>query len=124
MKEQLEKELLNSLQTVKEYVSKTAEFASEQAPIVVEELIRFNLWHSGVLVLFSVFVMLAVPFALLIATQRHYKEKGNEDIFIFNLFSLIPLVIGSLVVFSEIKTLIMCLTAPRLFVIEYLRGLM
>ena len=122
MKQKLEKELLQSLDTVKEYLTKSADFASEQAPLVVEELIRFNLVYSGVVATISgIFLLCCLAFFISVVTS---EEMGGDESFAMCLASLFFGFISAMPFSVHVKTLIMCLTAPRLFVIEYLRGLM
>ena len=118
MKQKLEKELLNSIETVKEYLVKGAEFASEQTPLVIEELIRFNLIYSGVWLLFGIFFLVAcVPLA---KKSIEYIQKDEPVGVIMGVMCGLSPLIGSFIVIENIRTFTMCLTAPRLFVIEYL----
>ena len=122
MKEELEKELLNSLETVKEYVSKTAEFASEQAPLVIEELVRFSLWFSGLQLLICLILLFFI--IKLFRLTVYYSEEGDESCFFTGIAGGALSMFSLLVFIKNAKVLIMCLIAPRLFVVEYLGGMM
>lgn len=123
MKEQLEQELLSSMEVVKQYITKTAEFAGEQAPLVFEELIRFNLWYSGISALVGTFFILVADIWASAFIYRSINETEEVYAQIATL-GIIPFVIGAVILANNLGTFIMCLTAPRLFVIEYLRGMM
>ena len=123
MKQQLEQELLASLETVKSYITKTAEFANEQAPLVVEELIRFNLWYSGMGALVGTFFLLASAIWASVFIYRSINETEEVHAQIATL-GIIPFVIGAVILANNLGTLIMCLTAPRLFVLEYIKGIL
>ena len=123
MKEELEKELINSLEIVKEYISKSTEFASAQAPLVVEELIRFNLWYSGALIALSLFFILLWIWGLIAITCDWIEDADVREIVMIGGF-IVLFTPSIVVILIKAKTFIMCLTAPRLFVIEYLEGMM
>ena len=123
MNEKLEQELLSSIEVVKEYVTKGANFASEQAPLVIEELIRFNLYYNGVYMLVA--ILLAVGSVLSVRKVINLEKSDNHELAPVFVFGSVFSAIFFLIFLSlSLKDFIMCLTAPRLFVIQYLKDLL
>jgi len=122
MQEELKSELLKSLEVVKDYLGKTAEFASEQAPIVVDELVRFNLVYNGLWLILSVLLLATWYWMILLVQKGKVKDDDTRGMMIVGGFFASALPAG-IIIMGTTKDFIMCLTAPRLFVIEYLADL-
>lgn len=123
MNEKLEQELLSSIEMVKEYVTKGASFAKDQAPLIVEEIIRFNLFYSGMFLLISILLLcLNIP---LYRVFRYGLKGDNDNILMPAVVTSIFLTpVGVAIFCYHIRDFVMCLVAPRLFIIEYLKVLL
>lgn len=126
MKEKLEQELINSIGIVKEYLTKGAAFAAQEAPLIVEEIVRFNLYYSGVWIVLagiSLFISLVFLVKAVIANEKR-DSNATESWVAALLISCVPSFVLSIIAIAHFRDFIMCLTAPRLFMIEYLGKLL
>jgi MFS family permease len=126
MKERLEEELLNSLDVVKEYLKSGASLVEREAPLIIEELVRFNLYYSGFIIGLFLFSLVATVISTYILFQNRIDHRGKDNeawhlsFFVGGLATFVTFLLSCF----NVKTFIMCLTAPRLFVIEYLGRLL
>lgn len=126
MNEKLQQELISSIEVVKEYVTKGANFASEQAPLVIDELIKFHLYYEGAFIILS-FILGLVTMWFFKIGKNIISTEGDLDspqgaLTIFG--GALTAIFGLIFFFSSLKTFVMCFTAPRLFIIQYLKDLL
>jgi hypothetical protein len=122
IKNDLQKELLESWGVVKEYLAMGKDFAAEQTPLVIEELVKFNLWYSGMIIgifIFSFILWIGSTLLCIYFTDKH-SDAAGWPFFIGGVFSAVTFIMA----LGQVKPFIMCLTAPRLFVIEYVKNML
>jgi hypothetical protein len=115
------------------------DFAYEQAPMLVREIISYNIVINGTYVFLS-FVLFALAGFLLKISRKMYKENMQEwksqgspyiskDSYEFSPIMLgtfgfvLPLVAGLALFFANIGALLKVVFAPRLFLLEYISTL-
>jgi len=123
MNEELTGKIGEHLDEIMSWVEQGKEFVSEQAPLVVDEIIRWGVVKNvGLSVVFLVMVLCATLY--LCRAHRIFKEGKDDEIVFFG--SIISLVLGAVGVFGSIaaiEKLAFVLTAPRLYVLEQLGDL-
>ncbi|KKN92474.1 hypothetical protein LCGC14_0209650 [marine sediment metagenome] len=109
---------------VMEYVESTESFVVEQAPLLVQEILTYSLFYNGV---WSVFWGLAFG-GVMYATVKLWRildtSKNGEDpcfAFMLGLFGGGATLAGFLVCLFTVAKIIL---APRLFLMEQLKGLL
>lgn len=121
MKEELEKQLLQSIDVVKQYITMTTDFVGEQAPLLISEIVRFNLFYSGLWLLFSM-ITAFITYRCIIGIQKYHKEKDVDKVATCIIGLAISAMTTIIMFFCNIKIFVMCLVAPRLFIINYIKG--
>jgi len=136
-----------ALGKVLQYLESAEAFAIEQAPLLVQEVLRFEVLTRGFWLLFGIALLIWCPiglrFAFRKADQRikridaHYrtlKEDRNSDYdTVETIFTLthygVPIsaaisgVTGLVMALCSLEPFIKVLIAPRLFLLEYFRAL-
>lgn len=124
MNKELEQCLTQFINKALDVANKGIDTAGEQIPLILQEIIQWQLLSAiGFTALFTAISVLG--FALSYYLYRKYKSLDFDD----DLFIAIIISIGSLAVFSaslicNLPTIIKVLTAPRLVILEYLKGLL
>jgi hypothetical protein len=119
--------IASSIETILGYVQSTAELVKEQAPLVVQELIRWGIVWGVLSVILSAALFALCCFAL----PRGYRlakecpdYSGDEPVGVGIVCASALLGVASVCEFIHaIRDVMLAVFAPRLFVIEYLRGL-
>lgn len=129
IKEELAKELLTIVQESQNGVAKGIDFAYQEAPLVVNEILLFNMVKHGVSALLCLVPFFLLRFFLKKAKELEESSKAfshsTEDAFYFcGMIILFFLsVICSISFIEEIFSLFKILLSPRSYLIEYLSGL-
>lgn len=123
MKERIEE----SWTKIEEYVSSTADFAIEQAPLVAQEIVMFGrVWNSLIVV-----ICMAAIFGVAIGYIKAFRYCKKHDSFnwdnddycfasvIYGMLSLIVIIPSLIGGFTACKMAVMAWFAPRLYIIEY-----
>lgn len=127
--EQLTDRLINSIDHVAAWVESAESMASEQAPLVADEIVRFGVWSHGAGVAVGV---LSIPAAIVlvyvgIVMFRRYDRTRNEACSMLgafcSVFSVVVFVIGVVMASMNAVSFIKAVAAPRLYILEYLREL-
>ena len=87
------------------------DFASEQAPLLIQEVLTYYLVTNSIWTIFFILVTI-----YLIKPIRHFNAKGDDAIFAFSLMFIFSLLFSLYCAFNVIKILV----APRLFLIQKL----
>lgn len=131
MNEELEQRIVDSLDKVAQYVEATETFAAEQAPLVVEEIIRWG-WIKElpeVVVLFCLGIALAVASFIVYSKykKKDVKAMTGDQVFGWHAGFWGPMATALLVwgiMIVELFDVARPLIAPRLYVIEVLRRML
>ncbi len=116
MNEQIKQEILKYLQTFAGAVEKSANFSAEQAPLVVQEFIRWEIFGG----LFVFVVCSVIVFFILKTGIRIIKLQGDDNeakmffAFVTLVIGIFPLLMGLCNLSSNLKALV----APRVVIIE------
>jgi hypothetical protein len=109
--------LNEALAFVLEQVKDGTGFVKEQAPLVAQEIVRYELWSS------VVFFVAAAAVALVTIFWARKKEWIVwEDLPGPKMFATIVVGVASVVAVQNGVHITKCVTAPRLVVLDYLRG--
>ncbi len=132
MNEDLEQKLTESVGTVMQYVEQGSAFIAEQAPLVVQEILAWGFWSNLIV---AVLCFAIVPLFFLPA-YRNYRRIGEKhpgymtlkfdesDVWFAaatgGMVAALPAVFGIVACLKAIKAVI----APRLYVLDQLKGLL
>ena len=119
------------LEMAKSGIAKGAAFAGEHGPILIHEILSFNLYKYAFLSLVDFLIVSALAFLMYLLFRVAYRafssDSFDDEDSICSAFATAGLIICSLfaitALFSfidKIMTLIQILVAPRLFLLEYL----
>lgn len=110
MTPQVQSKLLDLLKELE----KGVEFGREQAPIIVEQLLTYNMYVSASLA--------SLGFVLLFIAIWLWKKttSGAYDEIVY-IISAIVAILGALMVTINAAILVKVITAPNLFVLDYIR---
>jgi hypothetical protein len=125
----MEEAKLNEMMSfVLEQVKDGTGFVREQAPLVAQEIVRYELWSSSVRIIWMAVVIVTLAIAVIKAVKR-----GDFDIdapmtracfsVIASVLLLLASVFGVVVIAENTTQVVKCLTSPRLVVLDYLKTL-
>lgn len=118
MKKETTEELMRYLL---ETIKSTVDFTKEQAPAIVEEILRYDAWDAGLSVLVTVTVSLVICIPGLIAYRKR-ESWGTEPMFATITIAAVMLSFLITITVTEIKTIVKIKTAPKYYLIQKLRG--
>jgi len=112
--EEIKQKMVEYLQTFEAGVKKAGEFSAEQAPLVVQEFLRWEIVCNGFFGVVMGVLLLAV-FAT--AIRYHFKVDGEEKAFVW-IFAAIPLVAFGIAFGTCFERAGKAWIAPRIVVLE------
>lgn len=124
MNEELKNQLTQFLGKALDVANKGIDTAGEQIPMILQEIVQWQLLSAiGFVALFTTISIFG--FALSYLLYRKYKEINyDDDLFVSIIISLVSLSIFIASLLVNLPTIIKVLTAPRLVILEYLKGLL
>lgn len=126
--ETTEQRLMDHADELIAWVEQAKDFAEAQAPLVVEEMLRYGFW-SNLLEASVGFLLIATAVSAVCLLVKHMKslddiEDTNPAIAVpCGFAATICFMVGSPIFFINAKTLLMLCLAPRLYIIEQLKDL-
>jgi hypothetical protein len=128
MNEDVQKKLMDYLESLESVANKTGDFAIEQAPLVAKEIITWELWSHA----FGALSALAVIALCVLVSKRLYKNATKDGCDIMDSPIAPPLIfvmsiIGAIASFAfvfDVSKVIKTQVAPRLIIIEKLAEFM
>ena len=118
MSKELDQILISTIQKATDATGKAIDFASDQAPDVINQLLTYKLWENISVAVFC--------FIILFAYVKGFKKVKEYDedaippyLAVGCLVMIVPLLLG----LSSIIEAIQIAIAPKLFLIEYAAGL-
>lgn len=127
--QQMKDKLLESIDTIGSWVESTKDFALEQAPLVVNEIVMWGIGKYSFSVLLGLIFLVISFFSIRSAVNNKqvYFDQDNGDIptkrFFILLSGIISFIPGVLLFLINIYHLIFVLCAPRLYVIKTIADL-
>ena len=119
--ELLQSALVELLTTFKE----SKDFALEQAPDVVQQLIVYTQVLNGIIISFALFLILTGVFGLYKFIQEGRRtEWGDGDYPFWLLLTVIGWMIGFTILTPCLFTFLKVTIAPKVFIIEYISKLL
>lgn len=79
MKKEVEEKLLEGIDEIIGFLNSTKDFAVEQAPLVAQEILSYELFRSGVLWVAFLLVVIGFIASLLVLFRYMTEEGGNKD---------------------------------------------
>ena len=125
MNKELEQCLMQFVSKALDVANKGIDTAGEQIPMILQEIIQWQLFSAiGFLVLFTTISI--TGFALSCFLYRKYKQADQDvdDLFTAIISALVSLLFFGASLLYNLPTIIKVLVAPRLVIIEYLKGLL
>ena len=124
MNEQLQEQMAQILEVVKTSVTQTSGFVIEQMPLIVQELLLYKRisYTMGFITPLLIIILVVFIWKKYILTNKKVMRKGED----FNglIFLTAIMVIPSIMVmFINFLNMIRVWVAPRVFLIEYVSGL-
>jgi|SRR6478736_557273 len=110
------------------YLNSTEVFLKEQVPSFIEEIIRYYTVYYWTL---SITAILQILLCLFVIHRIYINDKNNEGIFYDSEVILVAGAVGSFFasiisiceLYTGVHRLIQIYLAPKLFLLDYLRGL-
>ena len=125
IKSELQSKLIDYMTSLENGVNDIVDFGSEQAPILVQEILTFSLIERGVFVGVDILVVCLCLFG--IKKLWPYLVGSVDDGNPLPVIGIILCTIGGLALAaSAIKSILICVQihfAPRLFMLEYVKNL-
>jgi hypothetical protein len=132
MDERLMQQILPIIEKTKEGIIKAIDIAEKECPIVIKEIVQYNLMYHLVWFLLAILMLIASCFtiaALLKVMNKEFKEDETRGTHwwqagptfktIVLALATVGLIIAGIYNFVTHLEWIKCLVAPRLFLIEY-----
>jgi Mn2+/Fe2+ NRAMP family transporter len=125
MNKELQQSMSQFLNLMIEALGKTTDFAAEQIPLYVQELLRYALWDT----ILSLILAIAILTASLIIAKKVLKYLRIAD-YNYDLEAaahILLVVLGLSSIFSvfltvaSVSTILKITLAPRVYVIDYLK---
>jgi Mn2+/Fe2+ NRAMP family transporter len=125
MNKELQQSMSQFLNLMIEALGKTTNFAAEQIPLYVQELLRYAMWDT----IFSLILAIAILTASLIIAKKVLKYLRIAD-YNYDLEAtahILLVVLGLSSIFSvfltvaSVSTILKITLAPRVYVIDYLK---
>ena len=125
MKDEIVKQLDGVLPKVLKFVERSAEFVGDQAPLLVSEILNYNLVRGGAISLFGL-TFLVIGLLAYKEMRREYAKSDpiGDKVVMLSIVSVGGIILGTIVFCSNILNVAKVLLAPRLYVIDYLRGIL
>lgn len=131
MKEELNERLLAGLDKVTEWAEKTGDFVVDQAPLVVQEILRYNFALSLITQVFCLLALTAIGvvfYKLLKCVPAWLDDEhtGLPKMFISGMLALISglgFIPALVITFLKNGDWLQIWLAPRLYIIEYVSAL-
>ena len=128
MNEQVQQLVTDASEKVLAWLDATEGFAIEQAPILAQEIVRFGLWQHGIYAVACLGVVLgSFLFAGLSFTKRpcEFLIKHTDGAgYIVLILLFIPIVVGGVDGVQHAVEFLKAATAPRLYILEQIGGLL
>lgn len=133
MNEELAKKLAEAIDGVMAWAESAGAFAADQAPLVVQEILAWTLWSSVAEIVLSALTML-----IIVLVMRRFAdpvcrawrmEDGYDNAglaiggFVGGVVGAVFLVAGLVTIYDKTLLAVQVLVAPRLVIIETLKGL-
>ena len=127
MNEEMKDRLLSYMDSVEGGVGKLVNFTEDQVPLLVEDIVRYEIYSNGLSA--GVMTCVTVLFVYLVFHARRIGKKLDESTEFndeFNSWAL-PVIPGVVAVFSGVVTIdfwhatLKAVVAPRLVVLEYIQ---
>lgn len=125
MNDQMKQELLAWLTSVRQLAEQGKDFVLQQAPMVVQEKITWGratetLWAVAAFLVFAVSVYLAMKAWRWVFSIPADEQDGHA---VAGIFASIPAVCLFFVFMSQLETALQVWLAPRLYIIDWVVGL-
>ena len=119
MNEQMQQLVTQGLDTALQYVQSASNFAAEQAPIVIQEILHYGLAKA---IVYCTIWTLVTALGVYITTRAYHAAKGSsdEEIFLLPAAATIAPFVGMII---ELLVICQILFAPRLYLLEQLKVL-
>lgn len=123
MKEELQQRLIDSADKIQQWIESTEAFLTEQTPLLVQEVLLYHTFLYGSSMAASLVLFVILLWSAKKMTQN--KKRSEEPEFDFGAFIFVLLgVLASFISFFVfLVKLTKVLVAPRLFILEYVGGL-
>lgn len=128
--DQVLERLAQSLDQVSQFVQASANFAVEQAPLVVQEMIRWEIVSSVVVMAFGIALVTGGVFTcvasrrLLLSARERGREVYEDGWIPLAFIGPVVGVIGLVMTVVNLISMLQPIVAPRLFVIEKIGSLL
>ncbi len=96
------------------YLNSGLDFASQQAPLVADEILRWGMMSGAVLLVLGL-ICLAVIVKFFIPNLKEQRDQDGVWLTLF-LFSIIPIIM----ICANTYTILQIWVAPRLYLLDYI----
>lgn len=112
--EEIKTKMVEYLQTFEAGVRKAGEFSAEQAPLVVQEFLAWEITRNGS---FAILLAVLLLVCLSVSVCTHRRLEGEDRAFLW-LFAAVPLIAFSVAMVSCAERAGKAYLAPRIVVLE------
>jgi hypothetical protein len=122
MDEQTKTLLAEYLKKLLQAAESGASFAAEQIPLVVQEKLAFDFWSSVMWATVSAISMVLVWYGYYkLNVMAEWDEETTAPTTVAAAFCTLPLLV---VIFVNLSAIIKIQVAPRLYIVEWLKGML
>ena len=106
-----------------EWLEATESFAQEQVPILLQEILAWKM-ASATAVLTISFGCMAAYFTMLIKAEKPLIRNQCDAVGVLTIVGILTTLISAIVFLVHLFTVLQIHFAPRVYLIEYMRGLL
>lgn len=119
-----EKNINEAIDWLQQAGGSVQDFAVEQAPLYCREVVAWELWYGIALVVFGVVMLATTPLFWKLTAKVFKTDKyGNPAALVPGFAGVMAAIAGCFVLSYGIPKAIKAAVAPRLVIVEHLRGL-
>ena len=126
MNEQTETNINEAIDWLQQTGGSIQDFATEQAPLYCREVVAWELWHGAAFAAAGLVMLIFAAFAFKNLRKAFAPEnKADSEVTVPGWFfaTVIPAVLGTVLILVYGSSAIKAAVAPRVVIVEHLRGL-
>jgi hypothetical protein len=122
MNEQLQAQLSQILAQIMVSVGEVKDFSMKELPDIAQQYIAYGIWTSAI---YTAICAIIIIICLIIGYKIHiYASKHNENYYFGLMILLAPLLFSVIGLFDNLHSLILALTAPKIWFILEIKNLL
>lgn len=123
MNEELKQKAQEALATFIQDALNVREFAIEQAPDVVQQLLLYKFWYSFAGFTLCILGMVSAAIIIMLIVKKIRKDNACDEAYVFIVFPALILVLPSMMCLGRCLGWAQIWIAPKVWLMEYAAGL-